>query len=83
MLTGDNTSPSEDLGEELIERNLHAIPHFRLMVVIGHNVDMDVPVARVAEGRDGKAMTGLELGGEFRKINQPAALDDNVLVEFR
>jgi hypothetical protein len=44
---------------------------------------MDVPVASVAEGSDRKTMSRLQLTCELDQINQAAAWDNDVLIQFR
>ena len=81
VFAGDRAAPGEDLREELVQRGLAAAFGARLGEV-HHEVGVDVAVAGVAETGDGEAVLALEPGGEVEQVLEPAARDDDVLVEL-
>ena len=83
VLAGDDAAPGEDLGEEFVEGEAYFFADGGVVVIGGHDVGVDVAVAGVAEAGDGEAVTLAEAGGEFGEIDEAAAGDDDVLVEFR
>ena len=51
-------------------------------IMRGHDIDMDIAVAGMAETGNRKAEFKPKLIGEFREVRQPAARDDDIFVEF-
>ena len=83
VLAGDHAAPSENLRKQFIESEFDPIVHGQIVVMRRHNIDVNVAVAGMAEGRNWKTMTRLEFTGELDQIDETTARDDDVLVEFR
>ena len=82
VFAADDAAEAEDVAEEVVESGVGAGALMRVLHVGDHDVDVDVAVAGVAEAGDGEAAADLEAGGEFDEIDETAAGDNDVLVEF-
>lgn len=82
VFAADDAAEAEDVAEEIVEGGVGAGALVRVIHVGNHDVDVDVAVAGVAEAGDGEAAADLEACGEFDEIDETAARDDDVLVEF-
>lgn len=82
VFAADDAAEAEDVAEEVVESGVGAGALVRVLHVGDHDVDVDVAVAGVAEAGDGEAAADLEACGEFDEIDETAAGDDDVLVEF-
>ncbi len=82
VFAADDAAEAEDVAEEIVEGNVGAGALIRVLHVGDHDVDVDVAVAGVAEAGDGEATADLEACGEFDEIDETAAGDDDVFVEF-
>ena len=82
MFACDHAAPREHLREELVERLLDPRLHGRILEIRGHDIDMNVAVAGVAESRNGKSVTRLQFARELDEIDEPTPRDDDVLVEL-
>src|SRR6266571_9154154 len=81
VFTGDSTAPAEDLMEQIVQGGFASFQRVGLRR-LDHHVDVDVAVPRVAEAGHGQAMFFLKPFGESKKVLEPAARHDDVLVEF-
>ena len=69
--------------EQLIECPLNSITHRGIIVVGGHEVDVEIAVAGMTEGGDREVMARLQVGGELDQLDESTAGHNNVLVQFR
>ena len=81
MLAGQRAAPLQDLPEEIVERRL-GLGFHAWLVLVDHQVDVDVAIARVAEGGDLQAVLLLQLGRELEQILEPSARHHDVFVEL-
>ena len=82
VFAADDAAEAEDVAEEIVEGGVGAGALIRVLHVWDHDIDVDVAVAGVAEAGDWEAAANLEACGEFDEIDEAAAGDDDVLVEF-
>ena len=50
--------------------------------LIKHDIYMDIPVARVSEGRDGKTILLAQFGQVTDQFSHPASGDNNIFIDF-
>ncbi len=81
VLAGDRALPGDDLGKQFVQSPL-AAPLGARLVEINHDIGVDVAIPRVAETGDAQAVLALEARGEGEQVFQPAARDDDVLVQL-
>ncbi len=60
MLSGDDTAPLQDLGEQFIQRRLNPNANLPALVIGRHDVDVNIAVTRVTEASDGKSIFALQ-----------------------
>src|SRR5258708_5596961 len=80
VFASDDTTPSEDLTEEVVQGGVGAVGGTGLGGV-DHDVDVDIAVAGMAEAGDGEAVLFLQARGEAEEVFETAARDDDVLIE--
>ena len=62
---------------------LHFLTHVRVAIVtIGHDVDVNVAVPGVAKTSDRKSVLRVQPLGELDKIDNVAARNDHILIQF-
>jgi hypothetical protein len=64
MLSGNRSSPTDDLAKELIQSGVHSLPRLSIIRIRHHDIYVDVPVAGMPETGDWKTETLLELIGK-------------------
>src|SRR5687767_3874488 len=80
VLPGNDAAPGEHLGEQFIQCGVDSLSNCSVGVVVrGHDVDVDVAIARVAKARDGIAPLLAQQSGEFREIHEPASRHGDIL----
>src|SRR6266571_1772421 len=83
VFAGNDSAPSEDLCKEIVERALHFFAHSCIPVkAVGHDVDVNVAVTGMPKAGDRKAVLRVEPLREFYKIDNSAAGNDHILVQF-
>lgn len=77
----NHAAPSEHLREKFVERVFYSLTNSGIAIIlVRHNVYVNVAVAGVTETRDRKTVLRAELLGEFDKIDNATARDDDVLI---
>src|SRR4051812_33762249 len=83
MFARDDTTPGQHLGEQFVQGAFDPRTNSRRFVVCGHDVDVNIAIARMTEAGDREPVLTLQGSGEVDKIDNPAARDDHILVQFR
>ena len=82
VLSGDGAVPGDDLMEKLVESNLGALAHRRVVHGRNHDVHVDVAISCMTKAGHGESGFTLQFFGEIDQIHQTAARDDDVFVKF-
>src|SRR6266446_10574291 len=83
VFAGNVSTPRQHLGKKFVKSALHFVAHGGVAIVaVGHDVDMNVTVTGMPKAGDGKAVLRVQPLREFNKIDNAAAGDDHILVQF-
>src|SRR5207244_7352611 len=78
VLAGNYAAPGQHLCEEIVERVLNFLPHSCVTIVmVCHDVYVNVAVPGVTETGDWKSILSLQCVREFHQIDQTTTRHDN------
>ena len=72
----------DDPTEEFVQSVLRFFSNFWILVILHHQIGVNVTVSRVPKARDRDSSAILHFAGEFDEVQELGARHNNILIEF-
>mgnify|MGYP003313740785 CR=1 FL=1 len=82
MLSCNDATALDDPLEEFVQSVVRFFSNFRILVILHHQIGVNVAVSRVPKARDRDSSAILHFAGEFDEVQELGARHNNILIEF-